>query len=133
MFTLHVPRRHKLVVYIWPTLQAMRTRIKTLPLVERDQRRTLAFFHAPAMKVHIGRSRVVQRKVVGQMHFVTGWLGAGVFAHELQHFISWWSVAKEYDVTGKDWERVSKLAGNLTKKFWRLFYEWEEAAKKERK
>src|ERR671924_1338805 len=125
IFTLHVPRSHKLLVYVWPTLQSMRTRIKALPGTDKNQRHTMAFFHAPPTKITIGRYNVVQRKIVGQIHLVKQRFGAGVWAHELQHFICWWSVLKNYDLTGKDWERVPRLAGDLTSKFWRLFYAWE--------
>ncbi|MGH9426027.1 MAG: hypothetical protein ACRD2L_06970 [Terriglobia bacterium] len=126
VFVLHVPRSHKLMVYIWPTLKAMRTRIKTLEGAARNQSHTFGFFHAPRTKIIKGRSVVVKRRVVGQIHLVKGRFGAGVFAHELQHFLSWWSWVKEYDLIGKDWERVSYLAGNLTTKFWQLFYKRDE-------
>lgn len=79
------------------------------------------------MKVRkTGKRNVVANTTVGQIHLVKGKFGAGIFAHELQHFLSWWSVVKEYDLIGRDWERVSTLAGKLTSKFWKLFYGWEE-------
>lgn len=126
-FTLYVPRNHKLMVYIWSTLKAMRSKIRKLPGTKaKDTNTALGFFYGPEMKVRkTGKRNVMANKTVGQIHLVKGKFGAGIFAHELQHFLSWWTVVKEYDLIGRDWERVSTLAGKLTNKFWQLFYEWE--------
>jgi hypothetical protein len=119
IFKLHVPKRHKIVVYIWPTLEAMRERIKNLPGYEPDDVKAYGYFHAPRMRIRYSKPHnVVMRKVVGQIHLAKNEFGAGTFAHELQHFMSWWSVIKDYELVGRDWERVSYLAGNLTTQFW---------------
>ena len=127
-FTLHVPRNHKLMVYIWPTLKDMRSEIRKLPGTRvRAIHTAVGFFYGPKMKVRKTRKRnVVANKIVGQIHLVKDRFHSEVVSHELQHFLSWWSVVKEYDLIGRDWERVSTLAGKLTSKFWQLFYEWEE-------
>lgn len=119
IFVLSVSRNHKLIVYIWPTLKAMRGKLRKLTGTKGESG-TIAFFHAP--RARIGPHNVVLNKVVGQIHLVKGRFGAGIFAHELQHFISWWSTIKNYELIGKDWERVPGLAGNLTSRFWNLFY-----------
>ena len=123
VFKLHVPRNHKLIVYIWPTLESMREKIKALPGYEEGGKKVGGYFHAPRTRIRLGRHNVVKRKVVAQIHLAKDKFGAGVFAHELQHFMSHWSVIKNYDLTGKDWERVPTLAGNLTMQFWRAYYE----------
>jgi hypothetical protein len=127
-FTLHIPRNHKLMVYIWPTLEAMRNRISKLPGMKvKGTKTAVGFFYGPEVKVRkTGKRNVVKNKMVGQIHLVKNRFGSEVVSHELQHFLSWWSVVKEYDLIGRDWERVPTLAGKLTGKFWRLFYEWEE-------
>jgi hypothetical protein len=119
-FALHVPRHHKLMVYIWPTLTAMRARISAF-IGKTEARRTLGLFHAPDTR--IGPRNVVRNIVVGEIHLTQGQFGAGIFAHELQHFISWWSDIKDFKPTDADWERVSNLAGRLTTQFWNKYYE----------
>lgn len=120
IFELHVPKQHKLVVYMWGTLREMRQIIRKLPGASYNQKDTLAFFHAP--NTEIGAGCVVRNRVVGEIHLVKGYFGAGIFAHELQHFISWWSDIKDYEPLGKDWERIPTLVGKITTQFWKKYY-----------
>jgi hypothetical protein len=119
-FQLHVPNRHKINVYIWPTVEDLRVKIKALGYEDGDE--ALGFFHAPRTRVKLGRHNVVKRKVVAQIHLVVGHLGVDVVAHELQHFMSWWSVIKHYDLLGKDWERVAYLAQRINRDFWIQYF-----------
>ncbi len=116
---LKVDRKHFVTVTIWPMLKSMQAHIRKLS--KKDESDTHGYFHAPKTKIYSGNR--VQEGVVGEIHLVKGRFGAGVFAHELQHFISWWCNIKELDPIEKHWEYVPKLAGNMTNEFWSWFYE----------
>ena len=64
---------------------------------------------------------------LGELHFSTEKIGAGIVAHELQHFICQWVDAemgvREQFALGADDEEICLLAGNLTNQFWGEFYE----------
>lgn len=120
---LHVPKRHQVVVYIWPTLEDMRARIKTIGYDEDGADSAYGFFWAPTTRVKLGRYNVVRRKVVAQIHMAKTHVGAGVFAHELQHFVSWWAWIKGYQPAHKDWERVPYLVQRMTTSFWIKYYD----------
>ncbi len=68
-----------------------------------------------------GETLLISRKL-GEMHFFIDALGAGVVAHELQHFISHWVNVMDWDVGDKHFEPVSRLIGRLTREFWNEFY-----------
>ena len=74
-------------------------------------------------------NELVNRKL-GEIHLVNGEFGAGVFAHELQHFLVDWIKAMKWTrgLLKKYWEDIAYMAGDLTTEFWNNFYEnFEEA------
>ena len=70
---------------------------------------------------------LVQRKL-GEIHLVEGEFGAGIVAHELQHFIVQYTSRLGWDVmdANGEWETIAYLAGNLTAQFWNEFYQYSE-------
>jgi hypothetical protein len=86
----------------------------------QQQRDTRAAFFAPRTMIY-GQT-TIRRKVVAEIHLVKGYFGGGTFAHELQHFIIWWSDIKQLEPCGKHWETIPKLVGDLTNEFWCWFY-----------
>lgn len=118
---LRVTGKYKVAIFIWPTQKQMQARIRKLS--GKDESKTGAYFHAPRTKIY--PSGRVEPETVGEIHLVKGRFGAGVFAHELQHFISWWCNIRSLDPMEKHWEYVPKIAGNMTNQFWKWFYEEE--------
>ncbi len=59
----------------------------------------------------------------GEIHLVEGEFGAGIFAHELQHFIQDWICTNELNPMEDEWEDIAYLAGHLTSQFWNWFYD----------
>jgi hypothetical protein len=62
---------------------------------------------------------------LGELHFHRENIGAGIVAHEIQHFLTAWVVNMEWVkhlLDGK-WEPIAKMAGELTREFWNEFYE----------
>jgi len=96
-------------------------RIKIRKLSGRSEKGVNGYFYAP--RTEIKANGVVKNKVVGEIHLTQKRFGAGVFAHELQHFISWWCNVKDLDPMEEHWEVVPKLAGDLTNEFWIWFYD----------
>ena len=122
-FVLSVDYRHKVAVFIWPTLKALRAAWRARGTGE-DGRHTYAFFHSPRLTISVMTTncRGVKNKTVGEIHLAAKHFGAGVFAHELQHFTQSWIDAKGLEPHGKDWERVAYLNGNMTTEFWKKYY-----------
>ena len=84
------------------------------------------YFDGKAIKMFVydDGGRIIHAKNVGDIHLVLNHFGAGVFAHELQHFIVFWiDIAGWGDMMGKYWEPIAKLAGDMTNEFWTKFYE----------
>ena len=60
----------------------------------------------------------------GEIHLWEKIIGAGYFAHELQHFMDDYSATTEkHPLDSKADERMAWLAGQLTAEFWTKFYE----------
>ena len=59
----------------------------------------------------------------GEIHLVEGEFGAGIFAHELQHFIQDWISKNDLDPMNGSWEEIAYLAGDMTTDFWNWFYD----------
>lgn len=122
--SLHVTPKHRLLVFVWRTKKQMLIYANALPHDKRFGYETEAFCHIPRAKIGVGpRGKItILTKVVGQIHLVRGRFGAGVFAHELQHFLSYWYADNNWDITGKHFEKAAYLAGDLTTEFWTWFY-----------
>lgn len=119
-----VDYRHKLRVFVWPNKEAM---VKAAKKCVHANHETGAYFHGPRLKLGVYRTgrTVVLTEVVGEMHFNIQEFDAGIFAHELQHFISRWSDVNLWNAgaqESKQWEKVSYLVGDLTNAFWSWFY-----------
>ena len=72
-----------------------------------------------------GQTSFITRKL-GELHFHNESMGAGIVAHEIQHFLTAWVVNMDWvkDLTGdRYWEPIAKLAGDLTREFWNGFYD----------
>lgn len=60
----------------------------------------------------------------GEIHLWKKMMGAGYWAHEVQHFLNDYSEETErYPLDEKANERIAFLAGDLTAQFWTKFYE----------
>ena len=114
---LVVDSRHHVTVSIYGTLKAMResTRGKTKG---RDH---YGLFFGPPLT--IGPRGAIAEREVGQIYLVANRFGAGVFAHELQHFLQHWIEINGWDPVGSEWETVAHLAGDMTARFWIWFYD----------
>jgi hypothetical protein len=65
----------------------------------------------------------LKSRKLGEIHFFLDAIGAGVVAHEIQHFISHWSSVMGWDVGEKHFEPVALMMGRLTAEFWGAFYD----------
>lgn len=118
-FELRVPPSHRLVIVLHPNLRALRKAwSKRKPRISGKD--TLAFFHSNGLHVS-PRGRVRERKIA-EIHMCQRRFGAGIFAHELQHFMTFWYDSKRWKSGDPYWERAAYLAGNLTKDFWTKYY-----------
>ena len=107
---LQVDPAHVLRVFVWPDIESL-------------QRATGyddagACWKSPEI---VTRDDEIVTRLVGSLHFYNNGFGAGVFAHELQHFIQDWISIGGIDDT--DSEAVPTLTGNLTATFWSWFYD----------
>ena len=70
-------------------------------------------------KLDIDHGAPLLKPKVGEIHLVLNHFGAGVFAHELQHFILDWM-----DIWGLgDSEAICMIVGRMTSQFWSMFYD----------
>jgi hypothetical protein len=114
--------RKKLTVYIWQNLRDLRRaaqKSSTLP----------ARWWKTAAGAYVG---VVTKTQFGEIHLWQKLIGAGYFAHELQHFMEDYRTATEgiKPLDDEANERMAWLAGELTAEFWTKFYEKFEVKQK---
>lgn len=100
-------------VFIWPTIDEMRKAV-----VQDD---IFGYWHGNDVRIDykdIYHEPTILTKHAGDIHLYKDGYGAGVFAHELQHFIqSWYSIIGEGD--NEFWPTI---AGEITSKFWEWHY-----------
>jgi hypothetical protein len=113
-FYLRIDSRHKLAVYVWPTVARLRKAWRDSD--HSDATGTLAFWRSKRIRIS-ARGSVVS-ELIGSIHLPLGKFGAGIFAHELQHFMDFWSSC----VSGRDNEYLPGIAGRMTSEFWRKYY-----------
>ncbi len=101
---------HYLRVFVWPDIATLQ---KATGYDDAG-----ACWKSPEIAIRDGE---IVTRLVGNLHFYNDGFGAGVFAHELQHFIQDWITIGGIDDT--DDEAVPTLAGDLTKAFWTWFYD----------
>ena len=112
---LKVNDYHRLRIFVWPD-------IDTLQRATRDPGAG-AKWERPEIRIWYGDDGTVRivNRIIGRLHFYVNGFGAGVFAHELQHFIQDWIELKGIDVASP--EAVPTLVQELTTAFWTWFYE----------
>lgn len=59
---------------------------------------------------------------IGELHFSINAIGAGIFAHELLHFLFDWIEKSSLDIE-EDEESLAQLFGHMTARFWSKYYE----------
>jgi hypothetical protein len=105
--------RKRLKVFIWKHLKDLRHAAK-----ESSTRTT--HYWKQAAGAYVG---VVKPRQFGEIHLWQKLIGAGYFAHELQHFMEHYRFLTEdpmLDDTAN--ERMAWLAGELTAQYWVEFY-----------
>lgn len=106
--------RKKLRVVIWK-------RLKDLRAAARAASSEPARFWRNAAGAYVG---VRAPRQFGEIHLWTKWMGAGYFAHELQHFMEDYRFCTEkHPLDDRANERMAYLAGDLTAQFWTKYYE----------
>jgi hypothetical protein len=108
--------RKKLRVYVWKHLKDLRAAAKTSSSES-------AHYWRNAAGAYVG---IKKPRLYGEIHLWIKLIGAGYFAHELQHFMASYACAteKHWNPLGDEAdERMAWLAGQLTAQFWTKFYE----------
>ena len=106
MVEINIPYNQYIHVYIWSSKEAMYQNTD----FERDN---YGACYAGS---------VYTKYKFGEIHLVEEEFGAGLFAHELQHFILHW--IHEYGLLSQDKEGICLMAGGVTAKFWNWWTEW---------
>lgn len=101
-------------MYIWPTLAGLRKSWRDGGGEESEG--TQAFWRGNRIRISARGS--VLTEVIGGIHLPLGDFGAGIFAHELQHFMDFWKSCKSEN----DNEYMPGIAGRMTSEFWRKYY-----------
>lgn len=123
IISLKVDETHRLRVYLWDTQEDMHKNIRGS--VGAD-----AYYHAVPYTLCIGENGEVESvefpEVCGEIHIPLEHVGAGTFAHELQHFILDWALAHG-KVEPQYREEICDLTGDLTTAFWNAWYgdDWD--------
>ena len=108
--------RKRLHVHIWKNLKDLRR-------AARASSTKSARYWKNALGAYVG---VRKGNQFGEIHLWINMLGAGYWAHELQHFMMDYATATEpiyYESDTEANERMAWLAGELTAEFWTKFYE----------
>ena len=116
-FSIRVDSRHRILVYVWPTLDGLRKSYHGAGDDGYNTDRLLAYWRSKRLRI-TARGRIVN-KVVGAIHLPLGKFGAGIFAHELQHFVDFWGSCK---VGKTDNEYLPTIAGDMRSEFWAKYY-----------
>lgn len=105
--------------YVWDTLEEMREDAASKNLEEARDAHACYLGNEWVFKADSG----LKSRKLGELHFFLDAIGAGVVAHEIQHFISHWVSVIGWDVGEKHFETISLMAGELTAEFWGEFYD----------
>lgn len=106
--------RKKLTVYVWKHLKDLRQAAK------QSSTRS-AHYWKNALGAYVG---AVKPRRFGEIHLWIEMIGAGYWAHELQHFMENYRFCTEkHPLDDAANERMAWLAGELTAEFWTKFYE----------
>ena len=96
-------------VYIWRTQKEYKKQLAELQ------------YGKCATYIHYG-NRNKKHSEFGIMHFSHKYLGAGCFAHELQHFMFDWISTHLKEVNPRNEEKLAQLADDITRLFWNNYY-----------
>lgn len=106
--------RARLKVFVWKNLKDLRRAAKASSTQS-------ARYWKNALGAYVGTRGPRQ---FGEIHLWEKMIGAGYFAHELQHFMEDYRTATEQKYLDNEAnERMAWLAGELTGEFWTKFYE----------
>jgi hypothetical protein len=106
--------RKKLRVFIWK-------HVKDLRIAAKKSSERSAHYWKHAAGAYVGRRDTRQ---FGEIHLWEKFMGAGYWAHELQHFMMDYFLGTEtFPIDNEANERMAHLAGELTAEFWTKFYE----------
>lgn len=119
-------REYRLPVLIFPSLEEMFAHGTRVGVENSEKTRGLFVGLNHRVGVEDDDPAIISRSI-GHICLVEGEFGAGIFAHELQHFLSNWADSACWDVTGDNFEDIAYLAGDLTNDFWTKYYEWKGA------
>lgn len=122
-WNIHPGKGTWLVCYVWDTIEELRDLAASKEVEKAWDAH--ACYIGDDWRFHVskkGKTTLKSRKL-GEVHFFLDAIGAGVVAHELQHFISHWVDVMDWDVGDKHFEPVSRLVGDLTNQFWNAFYD----------
>jgi hypothetical protein len=112
---LKVNSYHRLKVFIWPDIETLQKATKAPGAEGKWERPTLRVWNGDDGTTEI------KSRIVGRIHLYIDGFGAGIVAHELEHFIQDWIELEGIETD--DPESVPTLAGSLTNQFWNWFYE----------
>lgn len=119
----HHRGRKKLRVVIWKHLKDLRTAAHASSLQSVRYWKRAAGAYVGAQRFRPEGNRMVCRQF-GEIHLWEKLIGAGYFAHELQHFMLHYAEETEtLPLDPEANERMAWLAGELTNQFWTKFYE----------
>lgn len=127
IINLHPDEKHRVRVFIWgdkeDMYKALHGDIFAGSVLSDGEDDYGAYFGAPAIRLN-GESGEIISRLVGNIHIPLENVGAGVFAHELQHFIQHWISLSRWDGGADEyWEPIADLAGGMTTEYWVKFYE----------
>lgn len=112
--------------YVWDTVEAMRAYLETKREKDRWHNTEACYLGFDwIQEVEKGKEIELGTKKLGELHFHIENMGAGIVAHEIQHFLTAWVVNMEWlgNLLDGKWEPIAKMAGELTRQFWNEFYE----------
>lgn len=115
---MRLPIRGKqyLHVYVWKNNNAMRDNYD----YDGD---FAAAYCGLTYKVEVDTGEPVVGNKFGEIHFVHNGYGAGIFAHELQHFVMDWIDVYGCEFEEEQIEEICTMVGKMTVKYWVWFYD----------
>ena len=105
-----------LVCYVWKEKHKMHDFVAGR---QPDWERTYAACYLGNVYASKTNGDLITRKL-GELHFAQ--IGAGIVAHEIQHFISDWILSMGWGLE-KHNEEISLMSGKLTTEFWNCYYD----------
>ena len=120
MMKLPIKGKQYIHVYIWDNNDAMRENY----IYEGG---FAAAYCGLAHYVNVDTGEAIIGNKFGEIHLVNSTFGAGLWAHELQHFILDWMDFNNTKYVEDELEEICLITGDMTNKFWNWFYDNFEA------